>query len=153
MSERFEPPEERWSRDSRELLHVSADELERAFVVYFHRTVTNDRTVPIDGKDYEVPKKLAPSGRRGKTVRIMHRLLSDTYHVVCEGRLVQINPVDLAANARSPRAQRSDAENEPEQPPTKTAADMTFERELGAVGDDDGNVFDHVPDDEKEEMP
>jgi hypothetical protein len=142
VSERRETPWERWSRDPRPLQHLTGEELARAFVTYLERAVTNDRLVPIDGILYELPRALSPGGRRGEKVVVTHRLLEGTYHVVCGGRLVRIHEVDLAANARSPRARRGPAApEETETPPEKTAADLAFERELGPVVDGDGSVL------------
>lgn len=140
-SQRLESPWERWSRDARELSHVTETELLRAFVLFFTRTATNDRTVSIDGVDYELPLALGPGGRVGVKVQLVHRLLDDTFHVVCGDRLVRLHPVDLAANARAQRARGGDSD-EPTttRPPAKTAADLAFERDLGPVTDADGGV-------------
>jgi hypothetical protein len=146
VSERRETPWERWSRDPRPLQHLTEDELSRAFVTYVERTATNDRLVSIDGVLYELPREV---GRTGKKVLVTHRLLDGTYHVVSNERLVRIHAVDLAANARSPRARPGGAEEEAKAPPEKTAADLSFERELGPVTDPDGSVL-PTPDDEEE---
>jgi hypothetical protein len=141
-------PWERWSRDPRPLQHLSEDELSRAFIAYLERTVTNDRLVPIEGVLYELPRD---AGRGGQKVLIAHRLIEGTYHVVLGERLVRLHPVDLAANARSPRAQPASTD-ETKAPPTKTAADLDFERDLGAVLDQDGGALppSHAPDDEED---
>lgn len=146
MSDRRETPWERWSRDARPLQHVTEDELSRAFVTYLERTVTNDRLVSIEGLSYELPRE---AGRAGEKILVTHRLLDGTHHVVSGERLVRIHPVDLAANARSPRA-RPGPSDETKAPPEKTAADLSFERDLGPVIDPDGSVP-PTPDEEKEE--
>lgn len=135
MSER-DTPWERWSRDSRELQHVTGDELSRAFVTFVERTVTNDRLISIDGVSYELPQAIA---RGGEKVLVTHRLLEGTYHVASGNKLVRLHPVDLAGNARSPRA-RSGPIQETKAPPSKTAADLGFERELGSVLDHEGGA-------------
>ena len=140
---RRETPWERWSRDLRMLSYLSAEDLRDAFVVHFTRTASNDRIVPIDGVDYELPRALGPGGRKGQIVQITHHLLEDTFHVVCEGRLVRIHPVDLAANARSRRGRPDPASDEPQPPAAKTAADMAYERDMGPVVDADGSALDH----------
>ena len=78
---RRETPWERWSRDLRMLSYLSAEDLRDAFVVHFTRTASNDRIVPIDGVDYELPRALGPGGRKGQIVQITHHLLEDTFHV------------------------------------------------------------------------
>jgi hypothetical protein len=139
VSARTESPWSRWERDPRALLHLTEAKLLSAFVLFFTRTASNDRTVPIEGVDHELPLALGPAGRPQSKVQLVHRLLDDTYHVVCGGRLVRIHPVDLAANARAQRARRDDP-SQAQQPPVKTAADLAFERDLGPVTDDDGGV-------------
>jgi hypothetical protein len=144
VSER-ETPWERWSRDPRPLQHVTEDELSRAFVTYLERTVTNDRLVSIESTSYELPRTI---GRAGEKVMVVLRLLDGTYHVVSGERLVRIHPVDLPANARSPRARRGSTEEDVKAPPEKTAADLSFERDLGPVIDPDGSVL-PTPDEEE----
>ena len=60
MSAQLESPWERWERDTKALSHVTEEELLRAFVLHLDRTVSNDRVVPIEGTDYEVPAILKP---------------------------------------------------------------------------------------------
>jgi len=138
MSDRLETPWERWSRDTRQLLFLSPEELEEAFVLFFGRWPSNDGLVPIDGTDYELPPALRPRGRKKERIRIVHRLLTDTYHVVAGGRLVQLHPVDLVDNARRPRRRARDGQDEVDPPPARSAADMAFERDLGPVTGPDG---------------
>lgn len=155
MTAAFETPAERWARDPRELQHVTEALLLNAFVLFLERTASNDRVVSIAQVDYELPAALGPRGRRhGAKVQLVHRLLDDTYHVVCGGRLVRLHPVDLAANARAPRA-RSRGDEEPSiSPPAKTAADLAFERDYAPVTDEDGGVPEPSPrDDPQEETP
>lgn len=143
MTRPFETPWERWSRDQKTLSHLTEAELQKAFVVFLERTVSNDRIVSIEGIFYEVPRTLGPKGRPRSTLLITYRILESTYHVHGEeGRLVRIHPVDLVANARSKRARTSppaDADAERILPPS--AADLAFERDLGSVVDHEGNAF------------
>lgn len=148
-----ESPWERWSRDTKSLNHVTEDVLVRAFVLFLDRTVSNDRVVPIEGTDYELPAALGPRGGPNRRIQITHRLLDDTYHVVCGDRLVRIHPVDLAANARARRDRRQDDPAGPSPPPVKTAADLAFERDYGPVVDADGGLPDHPDFDEPTEGP
>lgn len=144
MSARLESPWERWSRDPRALSHLTEEDLRRAFVTYLWRTVSKDGAVPIDNTGYEVPRDIGPSGRRGARVQITHRLIEGGYYVPdANGQLVRIWPVDLAANARAPRARRGAAAEQETTtaPPAKTAADLHFESELGPVIDEEGNAL------------
>lgn len=142
MSGRLETPWERWSRDVRQLRFVSPEDLARAFVLCFRRSPSNDGLIPIDSVNYELPLKLKPRGRRKEPIRVHHLLLTDTYHVVADGRLVQILPVDLVANARTPRGRGGSREADTEQPPVMSAADMAFERDYGPVIEPDGGFVD-----------
>lgn len=145
MSDRLETPWERWQRDPRQLQLMSPEDLARAFVLFFRRSPSNDGLIPIDGVDYELPLRLKPRGRKKEPVEVHHQLLAGTYHVVADGRLVQIHPVDLVANARTPRGRCGSREADAEQPPVKSAADMAFEREFGPITDADGGFADPTP--------
>lgn len=155
MSAAFETPAERWDCDPRGLQHVTEARLLNAFVLFFERTASNDRVVSIDQVDYELPAALGPRGRRqGAKVQLVHRLLDDTYHAVCGDLLVRLHPVDLAANARAPRARSRRDDEPPTSPPAKTAADLAFERDYAPVTDEDGGVPEPPPhDDPQEETP
>ncbi len=144
---RRQSPFDRFSRDERALSHLPQEALREAFVLFLDRTVSRDRIVSIDSVAYELPREMGPSGRGGTKVRILHRLLEKTYHVLApEGRLVRIQPVDLVANARAPRGRAK--EEEPLSVPVPTAADLAFERDVGCVLDEDGGVIE-PPDDER----
>ena len=153
MSERRESPWARWSKDPKALSHVTAEALRDAFVIYIERTVSNDRVVSIESVQHELPRDLGPQGRKGTKVRIVHRLLEDSYYVIDrDGRLVRIYPVDLVGNARSRRARRIGSEHEADpgtRPAIRSAADRAFERDLGPVVDEDGSVLDSLPDSER----
>ena len=155
MSRRNETPWGRWKRDPRALRYLSEDELRRAFVRFFSRTVSADRVVSIDGIFYELPRELGPNGQRGRKIQIQRRLLDQTYHVVSRDRLVRIQPVDLEANARAQRAKRpaTAPDKDPESPPSKTAADMVFEHDLGPVTDPEGGCDAPNPEPESKENP
>lgn len=132
-------PWERFSEDARELrLPKSDDALRRAFVVHLQRTVSHDKCISINAVAYEVPGSV-----RERKVVVQHRLLEDTYHLLHEGRVIRLHPVDLAANAQSPRARRTERPQGPPVPrPSKSAADMAFERDLGPVTGPDGGFVD-----------
>jgi hypothetical protein len=145
---RRESPFDRFSRDERTLSYLTQEALREAFVLFRDRTVSRDRIVSIDSVAYELPREMGPSGRGGTKVRILHRLLEKTYHVLApEGRLVRLQPVDLVANARAPRG-HTEEEEEPLSVPVPTAADLAFERDVGCVLDEDGGVIE-PPDDER----
>lgn len=151
MSERLETPWERWSRDTRQVRALSSEELEEAFVLFLQRSASHDGLVPIDSVDYELPPALKPRGRKKEPVQIQHWLLTDTYHVVVEGRLVQLHPVDLEANARAPRARGVAEHDDPDRPPSRSAASLAFDRDLGAVTDPEGGFTDPTPEQESDQ--
>lgn len=134
-------PAERFHADTAPLAFPpSDDELARCFVTFLSRRVTADHCVPIESVDYEVPR-----GHAGERIQIHHQLLTDTYAVVHEGRLVTIHPVDLARNARTRRA-RGQASDEPSaRPPEPTAADLSFARVHGPIVGPDGGFTDPHP--------
>jgi transposase InsO family protein len=147
VSARTQSPWERWSRDPRALLHRPQEEIREAFVLWVERSVGRDRVVSLEGVAHELPRDLGPQGRAGSCVRIAHRVLEGTYHVLAEGgALVRIHPVDLAANARSPRARQDADPHEDPRGALRTAADMAFERDMGTVLDEDGGVKDRGDD-------
>lgn len=129
-----ETPAERFFADSKPLRFPETDEeLRSRFVVHFTRRVSADHVVPIDSTDYEVPR-----GHAGETIIIYSRLLDGRYAVLHQGELVDIQPVDLVANAHARRG-RGRLEPEPEQHPLpKSAADLAFDRDLSPVVSDDG---------------
>ncbi|MBL4848658.1 MAG: hypothetical protein JKY65_24310 [Planctomycetes bacterium] len=144
MSGQFETPWERWSRDSRQLFLSSPEALEEAFVLFLRRSPSNDGLVSIESVLYELPAQLRPRGRKKEPIKIQHWLLTDSYRVLVAERLVRIHPVDLEANARTPRGSGASREDEgdPEQIPSRSAADMAFDRDLGPVTDPDGGFTD-----------
>ena len=86
-------------------------------------------------------------------IRIVHRFLENAYYVLDrDGRLVRIHPVDLVDNARSRRSPRKRRKKKDPgcRPVIRTAADRAFERDLGPVIDEDGNVLDTLPDPDPE---
>lgn len=144
VGRRFETPYERWSRDPRPLRHLTDEALRSSFVIYHERSVSRDRIVSIKGVKYELPRSLAPGGRGRLKVQIQQRLLEKSFHVLCpDGTAVRIGPVDLEANARTPRAPR-EAGLAPRQP-VRSAADLAYERDLGSVLDADDGVAEPDP--------
>ncbi len=132
-------PSERYHSDDRPLrFHDDDRQLRRCFVVQVERRVSNDHVVSLDGVKYEVPR-----GHAGERVCLHRRLLDGTVAILHDGRLVDIQPVDLAANARSHRGQAGDNNNEPGEPLTMGAADHAFLRAMGPVVGPDGGFTDH----------
>ena len=77
----------------------SDEELRSRFVLHIKRTVSADHIVSVDSVDYEIPR-----GHAGEKLLVHRRLLDNTLSVLHDGRLVDIHPVDLHANARARRA-------------------------------------------------
>ncbi len=130
-------PYKRWHDDPRPLRFPESDAwLRSRFVLYEDRVVTNDNIVSIDGTALEVPR-----GHVGQHVDVHRRLLDDTFAVLHEGRLVELHPVDLAANAIARRGRLGDeAPTDDVLPPS--AADLAFQRDLGPIVGPDGGYSD-----------
>ena len=132
-------PAERFYADSKSLRFPETDEeLRQRFVVHFTRRVTADHIVSIDSAHYEIPR-----GHAGETIVIYHRLLVDSYAVLHDGALVDIEIVDLAANARARRGHGRSEPPDVQHPLPKSAADLVFDRDLSPVVDRDGGFSDN----------
>ncbi len=107
--------------------------LREKFLVQLRRHVSNDHVVSIDGVGFETPRGLA-----GSWIVTYRQVLDGSVHVLHEGRLVKLEPVDLALNARTRRGERTAAE-EVIGPLPKSAADLAFERDFRPITDTDGN--------------
>ena len=133
-------PYDRFHNDPRALRMAAGDEeLRGHFVIHLHRRVSADHIVSVDSVAYEVPR-----GRSGEIVMLQRKLLDQTLWLLHQGRLIQLQPVDLAANAKSRRGRRRDDSAEPNPPLPPTAADMGFEQDLFPLVDPDGG-FSQTP--------
>lgn len=128
-------PRQRWQALKRELRPVPDRELRSKFIVRHKRRVSNDHVVKFEGGLYEVPRGLA-----GERVVLLKNILDGSLSLAHEGRLVRLAPVDLQANATSPRARHD--EKKDTKPITKTASAISFERAYGTVLDADGGCKD-----------
>ena len=81
-----------------------------------------------------------PRGLAEQKLRIHHRLLDQTYAVRSGGRLVDLHPVDLVANARARRGRRVAVDDDVAHPLPKSAADLAFERDFRPVVTADGGL-------------
>ncbi len=139
---RLQSPSARFLEDPRQLRLFESDEkLRQAFLLHDERRVSADHVVSVDGVDYEVPRGVPVR----KKVLVYRCLLDQTRWVLHGGKLVGIQPVDLAANARSRRS-APDKELLPRRPLPKSAADLAYERDLIPVLDVDGGCS--APNDE-----
>jgi transposase InsO family protein len=145
-----ETPYERFSRDPRELrFPESIEELRGKFEVHITRRVSADNVVSIDSVPYEVP-----SGHDGQRVILRRRLLAGGGILLLhEGRLVELHPVDLEANARAPRGRGARSDEQIEHPLPPSAADLAFQRDYGNVLDPDGGCPDLQPPSNPQEQP
>jgi putative transposase len=129
-------PEQRFLADERALrLPKSDEDLDSRFFVTETRKVSEDHLVPFDGVDYETP-----AGHAGTRVTLYRHVLRGTVHLLREGRLVKLQPVDLAENAKDRRARK--ARELPPAAPTRGAADIAFTNDFGPVVDADGGFTD-----------
>ncbi len=129
-------PEERFLKDETPLrLQKSEQELCSRFFVTEQRKVGKDHVVPLFGVDYETP-----AGHAGTRITLYRHLLEGTVHMLHQGLLVRLHPVDLAENAKSRRARK--AAELPPKGPTRGSADITFANDFKAVVDPDGGFTD-----------
>lgn len=91
----------------------------------------------VDDTFYEVPRGLA-----GSKTTVYRQVLDGTVRILFQGKLVRLLPVDLAANAHARRAGRLDPEDDLAAIPTKSAADLTFDRDFASVVGPDGGFSD-----------
>jgi len=126
-------PLERFELDERSLrLPESREKLRDCFVVFLRRRVSADHIVSVGSTLFEVPR-----GRSGEWVTLHRKLLDGTLWLLHQGRLIELAPVDLAANARSRRA-RPKAPEETDSPLPPSAADLAFQQDLFPAVDSDG---------------
>lgn len=127
-------PWQRFSSDPRPLrFPEDRASLRRKFEIRLKRRVSNDNVVSMDGTPYDMPL-----GYRGEDVIVWRRLLDGTIGFVHEGKVIDLLPSDLEANARTPRARRNAGADETSSIPRKTAADYSFERDFRPIVDPDG---------------
>lgn len=132
-------PQQRWQTDPQPLrFPESRAALRSLFVVHFTRRVSNDHIVSVDAVPYEVPRALA-----GQTVTLERHVLDATLSICHDGRRVALHPVDLAHNARQPRAKPRPEEAPTEHPPRKSSADLAFDGEFAPIVDPDGGFTDN----------
>lgn len=132
-------PWARFHQDSRALrFHEHTEQLRQAFVLHEHRRVSLDHIVQVDGVTYETPL-----GLRAQEVELYRHLLAGTVSVLHEGRLLQLAPVDVHANARERRATGRDEPPTPAPPPS--AAQIAFDEDYRPVVDAEGGFSANPP--------
>lgn len=130
-------PQARWDGDTKPLsFPASQQALVDTFVVTEVRKVSNDNIVSVDGTDFEVPR-----GHAQTAIGVRRSLLSGALSILHDGRLVQLHPVDLAANAVARRAAPSAPLPDDDEGTPRTAASIAFARELGSVVGPDGGFL------------
>ena len=131
-------PEDRFLKDKKPLrLPKSEEDLSSRFFVTEWRTVGNDHVVPLSSINYETP-----AGHARTRVPLYRHVLDGTVHMLHEGRLIRLHPVDPALNARSRRARK--AAELPPIGPTRSAADIAFANDFRPVVDPDGGFSDQT---------
>lgn len=127
-------PWARFSADEKPLrFPESLIKLREKFLVQLQRKVSEDHILSSDGVHFETPRGMA-----GSWVTTYRQVLDGTIYVLHQGRLVKLQPVDLAANARTHRSKDLPTE-QATGPLPKTAADIAFERDFRPITDTDGN--------------
>jgi transposase InsO family protein len=130
-------PLARWDADTRALRFPESEQvLDDKLVVTESRAVSNDNIVPVGGVDYEVPR-----GHAETRIDVRRNLVSGALFVQHDGHLVQLHPVDLAANAIALRARPKAPAPDDDEGCPRTAASIAFERDFGPVLGPDGGCL------------
>ncbi len=130
-------PWDRFHADTRPLrFPASRLDLRRKFEVHIERRVSPDSVAPIGSVNYELPR-----GYAGQRVVLRRRLLDGSIGFLHEGRVIDLHPADLHANAK---ARRAVAKREPQEAriPPPTAAELAYQRDYEPVVDADGGFED-----------
>lgn len=148
-------PRERFLGDERPLrVPEDRDALRDRFVVTLKRRVSADHIVSIEGIHYEMP-----AGYAGARVQLSRKAIEGGIFLFHQGHLIELHPVDLAANARARRG-RGDQAPESEAPlphpelvegGPPSAAEISFNRDHDPITAGDGGYPED--DDEEEEAP
>lgn len=129
-------PNARFDADERALVFPESDaKLRRAFALPLSRKVTNDSVVSINSEFYEMPR-----GYAGRWVTVYRHLLDGTVGLIHDGRMITLSPPDLEKNARLKRKRRKKKAKTVKS--TKTAAELSFEKDLGPIVGPDGGYND-----------
>jgi transposase InsO family protein len=141
-------PAERFAGDPRPLrLPESREHLESKFELAIERHVSADHVVSIDSVEYAMPR-----GYAGTKVTLYRRVLHGTITLAHQGKIITLQRVDPAANARAQRA-REVRPNEPQTMPPVTAAELAFNRDFEPILDADGGFSADDNDDPTEINP
>lgn len=140
-------PAERFANDSRTLRFPEDREaLASKFELSIERRVSTDHVVSIGSVEYEMPR-----GYAGAKVTLHRRLLDGTIGFTHRGKVIELLPVDLAANAHARRA-RDLRRDEPRSMPPTTAAELAFNRDFEPITEADGGFSDASDNDDPTEM-
>lgn len=142
-------PWQRFCADPKPLrLPEDQESLESKFEVWLERRVSADHVVSVDSLFYEMPR-----GYAGQKVVLRRRLLDGGIGFLHGGKLIELHPVDLAGNARSPRTRNASDDEDTQPMPPVTAAELSYQRDFGPVVDEDGGLELPFPDDEEDVAP
>lgn len=130
-------PHDRFYGDTRALTPAPSEQhLREHFTIAERRKVTNDNVISFKGTAYDMPCGYS------RTYVTLHRRVLEDNHLYFEnqGKLIQLKPVDVYLNARTPRAKpkhKKPRRNDQAQP-KKSASTIQYEKTYGSVLDQDG---------------
>ena len=130
-------PRQRWEAGRPLRFPDDEADLYRRFVVREFRTVSSDHVIQHGGADWE-----APRGMAGDKVEVIRHVLDGRLFVVHHGQVVQLHPVDLAANAQQRRGYPADHRPLDGEGIPITAAASAFARDMAPIVGPDGGFVD-----------
>jgi len=138
-------PLQRWDADERPLrFPASETELRERFVLTETRRVSHDNIVSVGSIAYEVPR-----GHAGTSLPVRRNMLDASIRILHDAKLVQLHPVDLAANAQAHRSgakpSAGPTSHSADVPPLgkapRTAAERAYQRDFRPLVGKDGGLL------------
>lgn len=130
-------PAQRFAADQKPLRFPASDAaLRRCFTIHHKRRVSSDHVVSIGSIQYEMPR-----GTSGASVVLKRNVLDGRLTFDHLDQEIELARLDPAQNARSGRARNPQPDDEVQNPPPKSAADMVYDRALSPVVAPDGGLI------------
>ncbi len=130
-------PRQRFDHDPRPLNFPENEvKLKECFVIREDRSVSKDNLISVGGVSYEMP-----IGYARKVITVYRKILEAKICFCHENTMLELQPVNLVANAHSKRVHRTSKVQRAQPMLTKTSADLAFEKDMGPLVGPDGNFY------------